>query len=115
MPEIPDSLHAALDGLRALGGDGLVRQMASVFIEHSAGRIAALREALQTGNMQGVAEAAHTLKGSARQLGLSDFADACLAIEQAAKQGDAAAAQTLMAAVHETYTAATALLRSATA
>jgi HPt (histidine-containing phosphotransfer) domain-containing protein len=113
--EIPDSVRAALDGLRALGGDALVRQMASVFVEHSAGRVSALQGALDTGDAQTAAEAAHTLKGSSRQLGLAALADACLAVEQAAKQGDIASAKTLVAAVHETYTAATVTLRDATA
>ncbi|MHB8838950.1 MAG: Hpt domain-containing protein [Gemmatimonadaceae bacterium] len=115
MPEIPDSLKVALDGLRALGGDGLVRQMAGVFIEHSAGRVTALQDALDADDAPGAAAVAHTLKGSSRQLGLSELADACLDVEQACKRGDVAAARTLAAAVHETYTAAAALLRAATA
>ncbi|MBI2407058.1 MAG: Hpt domain-containing protein [Gemmatimonadetes bacterium] len=115
MTEIPESVRTALDGLRALGGDGLVRQMAGVFIEHSAGRVAALREALESGDAQGAAEAAHTLKGSSRQLGLTVLADACLAVELATKQGDIAGAQAHVAAVHDSYTAATEVLREATA
>lgn len=112
---IPDSTRTALDGLRTLGGDGLVRQMVSIFIEHSAGRIDALRSALDAGDLHGAAGAAHTLKGSSRQLGLSEMADACLALEQACKGGDAASAQTLAAAVHDSYTAAAEQLRAATA
>lgn len=115
MLEIPESLKAALDGLRALGGDGLARQMASVFVEHSAGRVAALQGALDAGDASGAAEAAHTLKGSSRQLGLTALADVCLEVEQACKRGDVATARTFVAAVHEQYTAAAALLRLATA
>lgn len=115
MTGIPDSTRTALDGLRALGGDGLVRQMVSIFIDHSAGRIDALRSALDAGDLDGVAGAAHTLKGSSRQLGLSEMADACLALEQACKAGNASAAQALAAAVHVSYTAAADLLREATA
>jgi len=99
-------VNIALDGLRALGGDGLVQQMATVFIEHSASKIDALKTAIELGDLPGAAGAAHTLKGSARQLGLNAMADACLAVEQASKQGDAASARMLAAAVHETYTAA---------
>ena len=115
MNGIPDSTRTALDGLRALGGDGLVRQMVSIFIDHSAGRIDALRSALDAGDLDGAAGAAHTLKGSSRQLGLTEMAEACLTLEQACKRGDAPASQTLAAAVHESYTAAAALLREATA
>ncbi len=115
MTGIPDSTRTALDGLRALGGDGLVRQMVSIFIDHSAGRIDALRSALDAGDLDGAAGAAHTLKGSSRQLGLTEMAEACLALEQACKGGDASASQTLATAVHESYAAAAALLRDATA
>ncbi len=114
MSDIPDSTRTALDGLRVLGGDGLVRQMVAVFVEHSAGRIAALQSALDGGDLPGAAAAAHTVKGSSRQLGLTALADACLALEQACKGGDNAAAKTLAAAVHESYAAAAELLREAT-
>ncbi len=115
MSDIPDTVHTALAGLRALGGDALAKQMAAVFIEYSAGRVDALQGALDAGNLPDAAGAAHTLKGSARQLGLTAMAEACFAVEQASKQGDAAAARTLAAAVHETYTTAVNWLRSATA
>jgi HPt (histidine-containing phosphotransfer) domain-containing protein len=113
--EIPEPVLTALDGLRALGGDDLVRQMVTVFVEYSAGRIRALQGAADSGDLTGVAEAAHALKGSSRQLGLNAMADACLAAEQAAKQGDLAAVQTQAAAVHETYTTAAEWLKAATA
>lgn len=115
LPEIPESVLSALQGLRELGGDDLVRQMAAVFIEYSAGRIRALQGAAESGDLQAVAEAAHALKGSSRQLGLIQMADACLAVEQASKQGKLAETQTLAAAVHETYTAAADWLKAATA
>lgn len=115
MSEIPEPVHAALDSLRSLGGDDLVRQMVTVFIEYSAGRVRAMQGAADAGDLTGVSEAAHALKGSSRQLGLNDMADACLAAEVAAKKGDAASLQTLAAAVHETYTTAADWLKAATA
>ena len=115
MNDTPDSVRTALAGLRALGGDGLMKQMAAVFIEHSAGRIGAMQTAIDSGDLQNAVIAAHTLKGSARQLGLATMADACLAVELAGKEGDAAAAKLRAAAVHEAYTAAAEWLRAETA
>jgi HPt (histidine-containing phosphotransfer) domain-containing protein len=115
LQEIPQPVRFALDGLRALGGDSLARQMVAVFSEHSAERIRLLQEAADRGDLKSVAESAHTLKGSARQLGLTEMADACLAVELAAKRGDPEATQTLAAAVHETYTTAAEWLEAATA
>lgn len=113
--EIPEPVRTALDGLRSLGGDDLVRQMAAVFIEYSGGRIRALHGAAEAGDLVTCAEAAHALKGSARQLGLLVMADACAAAEMAGKQGDAAAARIHAAAVQESYTTAVEWLKAATA
>ena len=115
MSDTPDSVRTALAGLRALGGDGLVKQMAAVFIEHSAGRIGAMQTAIDAGDLPNAVIAAHTLKGSARQLGLTAMAEACLEVERACKAGDSATANTRAAAVHETYTAAAEWLRAETA
>jgi HPt (histidine-containing phosphotransfer) domain-containing protein len=109
---MPESVRHALEGLRELGGDDLPLQMIAVFIEHSDGRMRALLDAINAGDAHGAAEAAHALKGSSRQLGLNDLADACGAVEQAGKAGDAATAKTLTAAVQQSYTTAVAWLRS---
>ncbi len=49
------------------------------------------------------------------ELGLVDMANACVAVEQASKQGDAAATQLHTAAVHTQYTTAVEWLGRATA
>lgn len=115
LSEIPESVREALNGLRALGGDEIVKQMAEVFVEYSAGRVRALQGAAETGDVQGCAEAAHALKGSARQLGLNAMADACLAVEMAAKRGDLSATRSFAPAVQNEYTAAADWLKAATA
>ncbi len=115
MSDIPETVRAALDSLRGLGGDDLVRQMVAVFVEYSDGRLAVLQGAADAGDFTEVASAAHTLKGSSRQLGLVDMADACLALEQAAKRGDAEATRTLAPSVRASFDEASVWLKSATA
>ena len=115
MSEIPDDVRVALEGLRSLGGDSLMKQMVVVFVDYSRDRVQALQAAVAAGDLAAAAAAAHTLKGSSRQLGLMAMGDACLAVEQASKQGDAAAIQTHTAAVHAQYTTAVEWLTSATA
>jgi len=112
---IPDEVRVALDGLRALGGDALLKQMIVVFVDHSRDRMEALQGAAAAGNLAGASAAAHTLKGSARQLGLVAMGNACVAVEDAAKQGDVAATQTQTAAVYAMYTTAVEWLTAATA
>jgi len=115
LSEIPDSVRVALEGLRALGGDDLVKQMVVVFIEYSNGRVAALQSAADADDPRGASEAAHALKGSARQLGLMAMADACLAVETVGRTGDAAGTKALTAAVQTSYTTAVKWLESITA
>lgn len=115
MCQIPDEVCVALDGLRALGGDALLKQMVVVFVDYSRNRVDALRAATAAGDLVGAAAAAHTLKGSARQLGLNAMGHACAAVEDACKQGDAAATQSRTAAVYAEYTTAVEWLSSATA
>jgi HPt (histidine-containing phosphotransfer) domain-containing protein len=113
--QVPDEVRAALEGLRSLGGDALLRQMVKVFVDHSNDRVLALHEAAAAGDLATAGAVAHTLKGSARQLGLVDMGNACVAVEQASKQGDAAATQLLTAAVHMQFTTAVEWLNSVTA
>ena len=115
MTDIPAEVRTALDGLRALGGDNLLRQMAAVFVQHSGDRVKALESAAADGDFVAAAAAAHALKGSARQLGMTVMGDACLAAEQAAKAGDAAGLQLKAAAVHASYMTAADWLAQLTA
>lgn len=115
MSAIPETVRAALESLRELGGDDLVKQMVSVFIEYSAGRVRALESAIAIGDLTATAEAAHALKGSSRQLGLTAMADACQAVEMASKKGELDASRALVPTVIETYNAAALTLRAATA
>lgn len=115
MNQIPDDVRVALEGLRALGGDALLKQMVVVFVQHSRDRMDSLQGSAAAGDLVGAAAAAHTLKGSARQLGLIAMGNACAAVEEACKRGDVPAAQTQTAAVHVQYTTAVEWLTSATA
>ncbi|MEK7240236.1 MAG: Hpt domain-containing protein [Gemmatimonadota bacterium] len=115
MSQVPDDVRTALEGLRSLGGDALLKQMVQVFVDHSRDRVQALQEAVTAGDLVTAGAVAHTLKGSARQLGLVAMGNACVAVEQASRQGDAAAAQLHTAAVHTQYTTAVEWLHGVTA
>ena len=115
MSEIPAEVTASLEGLRALGGDALLKQMVVVFVDHSRDRLDSLQGSAAAGDLAGAAAAAHTLKGGARQLGLIAMGNACAAVEAACKRGEVAAVQTQTAAVHVEYTTAVEWLTSATA
>lgn len=62
-------------------GDSLVELVES-FRSDSDSRLARLREALHTGDLERACAEAHSLKGSAHQMGAEALAAECLAIER---------------------------------
>ena len=79
------------DSLRELADEGtpeLVNEVLSVFRIDSTERLALLRSALEAGDRQELRSQAHTLKGSAAQVGAVAMAEACQEIETLAKEGD---------------------------
>ena len=66
-PQILDPI--AIERLRRIGGDRLLRAMITSFIDNGAARIASGEGAARAGHAQGVSDAAHALKSSAGNLG----------------------------------------------
>ena len=62
---------AALQRLRDLGGDALLSKMIDLFLENTPKRIQAALDGERTGNWHEVERAAHSLKSSAANLGLT--------------------------------------------
>ncbi len=77
-----------LAGLRKLGGAGLFRELAEVFLGDAEARLEALREAAEVGDADAVERTAHTLKGSAGNMGARRMAETCARLQDAASAGD---------------------------
>ncbi len=85
---------AALESLREVGGDEFLAEVIDTFLADLPTLLATLRRGVQERDAAEVRRAAHTLKSNGATLGASDFAEACSALEQQAKDGrldDAAA------------------------
>ncbi len=76
-------------GLRNLGAE-VIADIASLWLETSPTTLGALRAALLSGDLEAVARHAHTLRGSAANIGGMAFAAACEVLEDAALAGKAA-------------------------
>jgi HPt (histidine-containing phosphotransfer) domain-containing protein len=91
----PDG-YVVFDRPAALGrveGDiELLRQLASLLLDHSPQMLAAIREAIARGDSQAVERAAHTLKGSAGNLAAAAVCRAAERLEQMGRIGDLARA-----------------------
>ncbi|MEX0907933.1 MAG: Hpt domain-containing protein [Gemmatimonadota bacterium] len=90
---------AALDRLRRLGGDTLVRRLIESFLAHGAERLDALGRGAVLGDAGLVERAAHTLKSSAGYLGATLLQQECALTEAQAHDGtiDHAAAARILA------------------
>ncbi len=76
----------ALEMLHRLGGDKLVAEMVSLFVQQGAERVSAARAGLQLRNAENVRAAAHALKSSAGQLGAMRLQRMCAELEAAVRQ-----------------------------
>ena len=90
MTTTPAESLPAVDEIRLIGGDDLLRELMSTFLRFAEAQLPRLHDAAEVGELEVGAVIAHTLKASARQLGAIAFSDACASAELVAKGGDAA-------------------------
>jgi HPt (histidine-containing phosphotransfer) domain-containing protein len=101
--------RAALERLERLGGNDFLRQMIGLFLQHGPERIRELDEGLHINDAAQVERAAHSLKSSAGNLGVTRLQEAAQSLELLGAAGtiDVAAAEL----VRNEYTAGEAALR----
>ena len=102
--------HEALYG-RVLGDRDLAQVLTEAFLEELPERLGELREAVRAEDMKKVKRGAHTLKGSAANLGAVRLTRSLLATETAAEAGDAQAVRRLLAVVEEQARLTTEVMR----
>ena len=78
--------------MERVGGDNaLARELLEMFKADCPARLAALRAALEAGDMDGVRSAAHEIKGTAANMSAKAVVAAAVRAEQAARDDDASA------------------------
>ncbi|MED5381399.1 MAG: PAS domain S-box protein [Verrucomicrobiota bacterium] len=92
----PGDADSIAEGLRSFGDAAVVAELIDLFLQDAPARLAQAREALATGDAAEVGEAAHSLKGSARNLRAGQLAKVCEAVEKMGKTGLLDDAQTLL-------------------
>jgi len=95
--------YAALERLARVGGDGLVRDLAFLYLGQAPERLLAGRAAIRDGDLTALARAAHALRSSSAQLGARALANACDATEEAAEEGDPDRARMAFATIESEY------------
>ncbi len=78
---------AALETVRRVGGEKLIRKVVGIFLEASPKRMGAAREGEKAGDLEAVRQAVHALRSSSVQLGLSAVSRLAGEIEDLAEEG----------------------------
>ncbi|MHC4716299.1 MAG: Hpt domain-containing protein, partial [Planctomycetota bacterium] len=93
-PEETGSVLDLAGALERVGGDeGLLREMAELFLAECPALVSRVRQALADLDAEAVAAAAHSLTGSVGSFGARAACDSALAVEAAAREGNLRAAQ----------------------
>ena len=106
---LPDVLdRTVINGLKELREPGQpdpLRELVELFFRDAEPRLKQMEAAATAGDMPKVAAAAHTLKGSASNLGARRLSALCAALEKQGKAGDASGACETMAEVVPAFAA----------
>jgi HPt (histidine-containing phosphotransfer) domain-containing protein len=95
-PDLDSTILDKLRKLEAAAGPGLVRQVIDLFLRPLDEKVARLRALCSAADAHAVEAGAHALKGVAAQVGAARVADACAALEEAARAGDLSGAAALL-------------------
>jgi len=96
----------ALENLRALRMDGEpdpLKELVELFVTDTPNRIAQLQEAVKSQSAHDLEASAHSLKGSAGNLGASTIEATCLRLMQLSRTSDLPAAESLVKSVEEDF------------
>ncbi len=99
--------------LRQLGGDRLILKLVAVFGEFARDRVQDAVTAGQSGDLEGLARAAHAVRSSAGNVGALRLLAIATALEQAARAGRAAPIPALVSDLHTAFVATRAYLDTA--
>jgi two-component system, sensor histidine kinase and response regulator len=95
-PVLDLSIFAGLQALHEPGEPDPVTELAELFLQDAPARLRAIHAAISRSDSKGLREAAHSIKGSASNLGARRLASVSSAIETAARNGDLAATAPLL-------------------
>jgi HPt (histidine-containing phosphotransfer) domain-containing protein len=112
----PGSLDpAVLDRLRQLSAPGepdVLAEVLAVFTADLPVRLARLRDALQAADAPAIQKLAHSVKGSAGNIGARSLFDISRRLDDASKAGDLVAAAALVASLEAEYARVAAEIQS---
>jgi signal transduction histidine kinase/DNA-binding response OmpR family regulator len=85
---VDQHLLNALRKAERAGAPGLVKKVTDLFLEDTPRQLSDLRESMRRGDCARLAELAHTLRGSAANLGAHEMVRVCTELEELGRDGD---------------------------
>ncbi len=89
LAQMRHSVKETLEQVMGSSSPNMLDEMASIFLEDAVPLIDKMKQGLAQRDFTAISMAAHTLKGSSATIGLTDFADICLAVETSSKEEQA--------------------------
>jgi HPt (histidine-containing phosphotransfer) domain-containing protein len=102
-PVLDPSVIASLRDLTPPGEPDVLKELFALFLEDVPGRIERLRAAWQAGDAVAVQRAAHSLKGSAGNIGATQLHAVCASIDAQGRSGDLAPLPAMIASLDAEY------------
>ncbi len=102
-PALDPAVIVSLRELTPPGEPDVLKEVLQLFLDDVPGRIGRLRQAWQAGNAAEVQRAAHSLKGSAGNIGATDLLAVCRTLDDRGKSGDLTHMDGLMASLDTEY------------
>ena len=98
---------AAIDRIRRLGGDDLLRRVSVLFVDTGRTRLIELAQFVATSDLTGMARTAHSMRGSAGNLGALELMRVATEVELAATEARTADLPVLVARLQAAMESAT--------
>ncbi len=102
-PAVDPEVLQMLADLQEPGEPDLLRELLTLFLRDTPERLDVVRQAVADGNLDAAARAAHSLKGSAANLGALDLHELASQTEQRARAGDTSGVRTLLEQLDEEF------------
>ncbi len=103
--QLPPLDSTTFDGLRELGGDdpSFLLEVIQQFLQDGPGHVAAIQQAVVDANADALMKAAHSFKGSCRNMGALPLGKLCFALEQKGRAGETENLDDLLTALDSEY------------
>lgn len=98
--------EGVIDGLRALdepGEDGLLAELVGLFLQDAPTHVREIVEGIESGDLEQVRRASHTLKSSSANMGAASLSSLACSIESSARAGEGDLLRNLSGALGGVY------------